>query len=145
MSDFCDKCERVDDLCADDASCNKLKAEVERLTQVNKRMFLRDFKEHPMVVGLERQHECDKALYVAQFERAEKIEYEIRGVLDSLPDSICVRPGGGPEDILQSLAVSVRALQKATSCEVCGKLEIEARRLEAENEQLKKEINDAAR
>jgi len=78
MSDFCDKCERVDDLCAEDAPCNKLKAEVERLTQENKRMFLRDFKEHPMVVGLERQHECDKALYVEQFERAEKAEAEIK-------------------------------------------------------------------
>ena len=78
MSDFCAKCERVDDLCADDAPCNKLKAEVERLTQENKRMFLRDFKEHPMVVGLYRAHERDKKFIIEQFERAEKAEAEIK-------------------------------------------------------------------
>ena len=108
MSDSCDKCERVDDLRIDDAPCNKLRAEAERL-----------------------QKELDHYMT------------EVRGVLDDLPDSVCVRPGGGPEDMLQSLAVSVRALQKATRCEVCGKLETEARRLETENKRLMAQKNNA--
>ncbi len=72
--------------------------------------------------------------------RIVELEDTIRSSIESASAYICVRPSGGPEDICQSLAVTVAALDKATKCDVCSKLEACAREQEARVKELEAEV-----